>query len=45
MKFEYDYLGFGQITEIPTTTGNLFVTPAVVKLDIQTALIGLNYRF
>jgi outer membrane immunogenic protein len=45
VKAEYNYLGFGQITEIPTTTGNLFVSPALVKLDIQTALLGLNFHF
>lgn len=45
LKLEYDYLRFGPITELPTTTGGLGVTPAVVKLDIQTVLLGLNFRF
>jgi outer membrane immunogenic protein len=45
VKAEYSYLGFRQITELPTTTGNLAVSPAVVKLDIQTALLGLNFHF
>jgi outer membrane immunogenic protein len=45
VKAEYNYLGFGQITEVPTTTGNLFASPALVKLDIQTALLGLNFHF
>ncbi len=45
LTLEYDYLRFSQITEIPTTAGGLGVTPAVVKLDMQTVLLGLNYRF
>jgi outer membrane immunogenic protein len=45
IKFEYDFLRFGQINELPTTTGGLGATPAVVKLDMQLALFGLNYRF
>lgn len=45
VKAEYDYMGFGSITEQPTTTGNLMATPAAVKLDIQTATVGVNYHF
>jgi opacity protein-like surface antigen len=45
VKLEYDYLRFGQITELPATAGGLGVTLAVVKLDMQTLFIGLNYRF
>ena len=42
---EYNYMGFGSITEVPTTTGNLAASPAAVKLDLQTAVIGINYKF
>lgn len=45
LKLEYDYLQFSQINETPTTTGGLGVTPAVVKLDMQMVLLGLNFRF
>jgi outer membrane immunogenic protein len=45
VKLEYDYLRFGQINEILTTTGGLGASPAVVKLDLQMVLLGLNYRF
>lgn len=45
LKLEYDYLRFGQLTEIPTVAGGLGVTPAAVKLDMQTVLLGFNYRF
>ena len=45
VRLEYDFLRFGQITELPTTAGGLGVTPAVIKLDMQTLLLGLNYRF
>jgi outer membrane immunogenic protein len=45
VKAEYDYLRFGQVNEVLTTTGTLTVSPAVVRLDMQLALIGLNYRF
>jgi len=45
VKFEYDYMGFGSLTEQPITTGNLMSTPAAVKLDIQTATVGVNYHF
>lgn len=45
VKLEYNYLGFGPINELPTTAGGLGVTPAVVKLEIQTVLLGLNFRF
>jgi hypothetical protein len=40
-----DRLRFGQLTEAVTTMGNLAATPAVVKLDMQTAVLGINYRF
>jgi len=39
------WLRFGQITGLPAVADGLGVTPAVVKLDMQTALLGLNYRF
>jgi outer membrane immunogenic protein len=45
MKLEYDYLGFGRISETLTTTGALSASPALVKLDMQTVLFGVNYRF
>lgn len=45
LKLEYDYLKFGQVNELPTTTGGLGVTPALVKLDMQLVQLGLNYRF
>jgi outer membrane immunogenic protein len=45
VKAEYNYMRFGSITEIPATAGNLAVTPAAVKLDVQTAVVGVNYRF
>jgi outer membrane immunogenic protein len=45
VRAEYNYLGFGAITEQPVTTGNLAVTPANVKLNIQTGTIGVNYHF
>jgi outer membrane immunogenic protein len=45
VKAEYNYMRFGSITEQPTTTGNLAASSASVKLDIQTATIGVNYHF
>jgi outer membrane immunogenic protein len=45
VKLEYNFLRFGGINEQPATTGNLGVTPAVIKLDMQTLMLGLNYRF
>ena len=46
VKAEYDYMGFGTITEGNfTTTGGLGVTPATVKLNVQTATVGINYKF
>jgi len=30
---------------VPTTVGNLTASPAVVKLDVQTAVVGINYKF
>jgi outer membrane immunogenic protein len=46
VKAEYDYMGFGQLNEaITNTTGGLAVTPATVKLNMQTATIGINYKF
>jgi outer membrane immunogenic protein len=44
-KAEYNYMGFGEITEQPTTVGNLAAGQAAVKLDLQTAVVGINYRF
>jgi outer membrane immunogenic protein len=45
VKLEYDFLRFGGINEQPATTGNLGVTPAIIKLDMQKLMVGLNYRF
>ena len=45
VKAEYNYMGFGSINEQPLTTGNLAASPATVKLDIQTATVGVNYHF
>ncbi len=45
VRAEYNYMGFGTITEQLTTTGNLAATPANVKLNIQTGTVGLNYHF
>ena len=45
VKAEYNYMRFGSITEQPTTTGNLAASSASVKLDIQTATVGVNYHF
>jgi outer membrane immunogenic protein len=45
VKAEYNYMGFGSLNEQPSTTGNLAASPAVVKLDIQTATVGVNYHF
>jgi outer membrane immunogenic protein len=46
VKAEYDYMGFGAITEVITnTTGGLAATPATVKLNVQTATVGFNYKF
>lgn len=45
VKAEYNYMRFGQLTEQPTTAGNLTASSAVVKLDLQTAILGINYRF
>jgi hypothetical protein len=38
-------LGSGEITEVPTTAGSLTASPAAVKLDVQTAVVGINYKF
>jgi hypothetical protein len=38
-------LRFGQINETLTTTGGLGASPSLVKLDMQTVLFGVNYRF
>jgi outer membrane immunogenic protein len=45
VRAEYNYLGFGSITEQPVTTGNLVASPANVKLNIQTGTVGVNYHF
>ena len=45
VRAEYNYMGFGAITELPVTTGNLVATPANVKLNIQTGTVGVNYHF
>lgn len=45
LRAEYNYMGFGAITERLTTTGNLVAAPANVKLNIQTGTIGVNYHF
>jgi outer membrane immunogenic protein len=45
VKGEYNYMRFGQLSEALATVGNLAATPAVVKLDTQTAVLGINYRF
>jgi outer membrane immunogenic protein len=46
VKAEYDYMGFGSQNEGNfTTTGGLTVTPASVKLNVQTATVGINYKF
>ena len=46
VKAEYDYMGFGSINEANfTTTGGLAVAPATVKLNLQTATFGVNYKF
>ena len=45
VKGEYNYMRFGSVTEQPSTTGNLVASPAIVKLDIQTATVGVNYHF
>jgi len=46
VKAEYDYMGFGAITEaITNTTGGLTASPANVKLNVQTAIFGVNYKF
>jgi outer membrane immunogenic protein len=45
VKLEYDYLGFGRISETLTTTGALSASPALVKLDMQKLMFGVNYRF
>ena len=46
MKAEYDYMGFGSMNEGNfVTTGGLAVTPATVKLNVQTATFGVNYKF
>jgi outer membrane immunogenic protein len=45
VKGEYNYMGFSALTETPVTTGNLSAAPASVKLNIQTAIVGVNYRF
>jgi len=45
IKAEYNFMRFGNVTEQPTTVGNLAASPAVVNLDVQTAVVGINYRF
>jgi outer membrane immunogenic protein len=46
VKAEYDYMGFGSLNEANfTTTGGLAVAPATVKLNVQTATVGINYKF
>jgi outer membrane immunogenic protein len=45
VKAEYNFMRFGNVTEQPTTVGNLAASPAVVDLDVQTAVVGINYRF
>ena len=45
VKLEYDYMRFGQLNETPTTTGGLGASSALVKLDMQKLLFGVNYRF
>jgi outer membrane immunogenic protein len=45
IKLEYDFLRFGQINEQPITTGGLSASPALVRLDMQTATVGLDYHF
>jgi outer membrane immunogenic protein len=46
LRAEYDYMGFGTINEGNfVTTGGLGVTPANVKLQVQTATLGINYKF
>jgi outer membrane immunogenic protein len=45
VRAEYNYLGFGTITEQPVTTSNLAASPANVKLNIQTGTVGVNYHF
>jgi outer membrane immunogenic protein len=45
VRAEYNYLGFGTVTEQPVTTGNLAASPANVKLNIQTGTVGVNYHF
>jgi len=45
VKGEYNYMGFSALTETPVTTGNLSAAPASVKLNIQTAIVGVNYHF
>jgi outer membrane immunogenic protein len=45
VKLEYDYMRFGQLNETPTTTGGLAASSALVKLDMQKLLFGVNYRF
>jgi outer membrane immunogenic protein len=46
LRAEYDYMGFGTINEGNfATTGGLGVTPANVKLQVQTATLGINYKF
>jgi hypothetical protein len=30
---------------VQTTAGNLTASSAVVKLDVQTAVVGINYKF
>ena len=46
VKAEYDYMGFAAMNEGNfVTTGGLTVTPATVKLNVQTATFGVNYKF
>ena len=45
IKAEYNFMRFGNVTEQPTTVGNLAASLAVVNLDVQTAVVGINYRF
>ncbi len=46
VKAEYDYMGFGAINEVITNaTGSLKASPATVKLNVQTGIVGVNYKF
>ena len=48
VKAEYNYMGFGSITEVPTNStpsATSRLSPAGVKLDLQTAVTGIDYKF